>query len=83
MPHCIVDYSQDVATEVDIDRLLEAVHLGALDSGLFPEQTPKHFIALSPMVATAIPSISNALNELAVFDAFTFQKLAPLEESEF
>jgi 5-carboxymethyl-2-hydroxymuconate isomerase len=37
MPHCIIDYSEDVATEVDIDRLMEAVHLGALDSGLFPE----------------------------------------------
>ena len=37
MPHCIIDYSQDVATEVDIDLLIEAVHLGAMDSGLFPE----------------------------------------------
>ena len=37
MPHCIIDYSQDVAAEVDIDELMEAVHLGALDSGLFPE----------------------------------------------
>jgi 5-carboxymethyl-2-hydroxymuconate isomerase len=37
MPHCIIDYSQDVAAQVDIDRLIEAVHLGAMDSGLFPE----------------------------------------------
>ena len=29
MPHCIIDYSQDVATEVDIERLIEAVHVGA------------------------------------------------------
>ena len=37
MPHCIVDYSADVATQVDLEQLLEAVHLGAMDSGLFPE----------------------------------------------
>ncbi len=37
MPHCIIDYSQDVSTEIEIDRLIEAVHLGAMDSGLFPE----------------------------------------------
>jgi 5-carboxymethyl-2-hydroxymuconate isomerase len=37
MPHCIIDYSQDVSAEIEIDRLLEAVHLGAMDSGLFPE----------------------------------------------
>ena len=37
MPHCIIDYSEDVAAEVDIEQLLEAVHLGAMDSGLFPE----------------------------------------------
>ena len=35
MPHCIIDYSRDVS--IEIDRLLEAVHLGAMDSGLFPE----------------------------------------------
>jgi len=37
MPHCIIDYSEDVASQVDIERLLEAVHEGAMDSGLFPE----------------------------------------------
>ena len=37
MPHCIIEYSQDVAAQVDIDALIEAVHLGAMDSGLFPE----------------------------------------------
>jgi 5-carboxymethyl-2-hydroxymuconate isomerase len=37
MPHCIIDYSQDVAAQADIDGLIEAVHLGAMDSGLFPE----------------------------------------------
>ena len=37
MPHCIIDYSQDVTAEIEIDRLIEAVHLGAMDSGLFPE----------------------------------------------
>ena len=37
MPHCIIDYSQDVAAQLDIDTLIEAVHLGAMDSALFPE----------------------------------------------
>ncbi len=37
MPHCIIDYSQDITVQVDIDRLIEAVHLGAMDSGLFHE----------------------------------------------
>lgn len=37
MPHCIIDYSQDVVAGVEIDRLIEAVHQGAMDSGLFPE----------------------------------------------
>ena len=35
MPHCIIDYSEDIA--VEIDDLMEAVHRGAMDSGLFPE----------------------------------------------
>jgi 5-carboxymethyl-2-hydroxymuconate isomerase len=37
MPHCIIDYSEDVAQQVDIESLMEAVHRGAMDSGLFPE----------------------------------------------
>ena len=37
MPHCIVDYSSDVADQVDIEVLMAAVHQGAMDSGLFPE----------------------------------------------
>ena len=37
MPHCIIDYSQGISVEIEIDRLIEAVHLGAMDSGLFPE----------------------------------------------
>ena len=37
MPHCIIEYAEEVAAEVDIDGLIEAVHLGAMDSGLFPE----------------------------------------------
>jgi len=37
MPHCIIDYSADVADQVDIERLLESVHQGALASALFPE----------------------------------------------
>ena len=37
MPHCIIDYSAEIAEDVDIDELMEAVHLGAMDSDLFPE----------------------------------------------
>ena len=37
MPHCIIDYSEDVAQQADIEQLMAAVHQGALDSGLFPE----------------------------------------------
>jgi len=37
MPHCIIDYSEDVADGVAIDDLIETVHRGAMDSGLFPE----------------------------------------------
>ena len=37
MPHCLIDYSQDVTAEVEIDALLDAVYRGAMDSALFPE----------------------------------------------
>ena len=37
MPHCVVEYSADVADEVDIDELVAAVHAGAFASELFPE----------------------------------------------
>ena len=37
MPHCIIEYSQDVAEQVEIDTLIDAVHSGALASELFPE----------------------------------------------
>jgi 5-carboxymethyl-2-hydroxymuconate isomerase len=37
MPHCVIDYSAGVAEEVAIDELMQAVHFGAMDSGLFPE----------------------------------------------
>ena len=37
MPHCVIDYSAEIAGDVDIEELMEAVHLGAMDSGLFPE----------------------------------------------
>ena len=37
MPHCLIDYSQDVTAEVEIKALLDAVLLGAMDSALFPE----------------------------------------------
>jgi len=37
MPHCIIEYSDDAAAQIDIDTLLEAVHNAALGSALFPE----------------------------------------------
>jgi len=37
MPHCIIDYSAEVAGQIDIDILLDAVHQGAMESDLFPE----------------------------------------------
>ncbi len=37
MPHCLIDYSQDITDQVEMDALLEAVHHGAMDSDLFPE----------------------------------------------
>ena len=36
MPHCIIEYSDDVATSLPIDDLLAATFEGALSSGLFP-----------------------------------------------
>ncbi len=41
MPHCIIEYAQDVERRVPVDRLLEAVHQGALASGLFREEDIK------------------------------------------
>jgi 5-carboxymethyl-2-hydroxymuconate isomerase len=37
MPHCIIDYSPGIAGQIEIGALLDAVHLGAMDSDLFPE----------------------------------------------
>jgi len=37
MPHCIIEYSSDVADQVSICDLVEATYRGALSSGLFPE----------------------------------------------
>jgi 5-carboxymethyl-2-hydroxymuconate isomerase len=37
MPHCIIDYSPGIAGQIEIEALLDAVHLGAMDSDLFPE----------------------------------------------
>lgn len=36
MPHCIIEYSQDVVEQVSIDDLVEATFQAALSSGLFP-----------------------------------------------
>ena len=37
MPHCIIDYSKEVAGQIDIDMQLEALHHGAMVADLFPE----------------------------------------------
>jgi 5-carboxymethyl-2-hydroxymuconate isomerase len=37
MPHCIIEYSEDVAEQVSIDDLVGATFQGALSSSLFPE----------------------------------------------
>ena len=37
MPHIIIEYSADVAGQIDINELNAAAHSGALASGLFPE----------------------------------------------
>ena len=37
MPHVIIDYSENVAEQILIDELIDAVHGASLDSGLFPE----------------------------------------------
>ena len=37
MPHCVIEYDQDIADQIEIDAVLAAVHQGAMDSDLFPE----------------------------------------------
>ncbi len=37
MPHCIIEYSQDVTEQVSIEALVAATHQGVLSSGLFDE----------------------------------------------
>ena len=37
MPHCVIEYSSEVADQVSIDTLMAAVHDAAFSSGLFPE----------------------------------------------
>lgn len=35
MPHCIIEYSSTLETQKSPSELIKAVHLGALNSGLF------------------------------------------------
>jgi len=37
MPHVIIEYSAEVAGQIDIDELISAAHEAALSSDLFPE----------------------------------------------
>jgi 5-carboxymethyl-2-hydroxymuconate isomerase len=36
MPHFIVEYSANLATRVDIEKLIEVVHRAAIQTGIFP-----------------------------------------------
>ncbi|GAB1052102.1 MAG: 5-carboxymethyl-2-hydroxymuconate Delta-isomerase [Shewanella algae] len=35
MPHCIIEYSAPLAQQLSVAKLVQAVHQGAIDSGLF------------------------------------------------
>ena len=37
MPHCVIEYSSEVAEQVSVAELMAAVHDAAFSSGLFPE----------------------------------------------
>ncbi len=37
MPHCVIEYAAELEGELDLGALIDAVHAGALASGLFPE----------------------------------------------
>ena len=37
MPHIIIEYSAEVAEKIDISKIVDAAHQGAMASDLFPE----------------------------------------------
>lgn len=37
MPHIVIEYAQAIESEVNIAHLVDAVHQGAVESGLFPD----------------------------------------------
>ena len=37
MPHLVIAYAQAIESEVNIAHLVDVVHQGAVDSGLFPD----------------------------------------------
>jgi len=37
MPHCVIEFSSEVAEQISIDSLMAAVHDAAFSTGLFPE----------------------------------------------
>jgi len=37
MPHCIIEHSKELDNEIESRLMINAVHQGALDSGLFEE----------------------------------------------
>jgi len=41
MPHCIIEYSKEVDSLIDMNELIDAVHEGAKNSGLFDEDDIK------------------------------------------
>ena len=37
MPHVVIEYAQIIESEFNVAHLVDAVHQGAFDSGLFPD----------------------------------------------
>ncbi|MGI9275402.1 MAG: 5-carboxymethyl-2-hydroxymuconate Delta-isomerase [Endozoicomonas sp.] len=60
MPHCIIEYSQELEIRISISDLVSAVHQGAKASGLFaPEDiktraTPYHYYQVAESSGTFV-----------------------------
>jgi 5-carboxymethyl-2-hydroxymuconate isomerase len=52
MPHCVIEYSENLATACPPARLVEAVQRGALESGLFePDHVRTRAIAYTECIS--------------------------------
>ena len=36
MPHIIIEYSENLEQKINLDTLIEKIHISALDTGIFP-----------------------------------------------